>query len=231
MSHDPVLRAAKLTSCGQMWDEQYIRNLAKYYKQVEEYKAGRPIPDLLDISRPEVDILVEKYIPKTRFDPNMVADTVAGNGSEEAEEEDQEDAEEDEEEDREPSAPPKAPSPKATKRRKTAKDAAEAKKASLTKEPLVPVPTSSGKKAPTTGRLDATNGDDVEEEQIQKPKTPEKKKRATKKAKDSLAPEHDDKTKKAAAEELRSSPKGDSQGSQKKEKKSRKKRQSEVTIS
>lgn len=195
---------------------------------MEEYKAGRPIPDLNHISRAETDALVEKFIPKSRFDPNIAPDALEGHSDEEAEEEEQGD---EEEESREPSPPPKAPSPKATKRRKTAKDAAEAKKASQTKETPALMPTPSGKKAATAGHSDETSGDEIEVEQAQKPKTPEKKKRVTKKSKDSLAPQIDDKSKKAATEEPRSSPKGDSQGSQKKEKKTRKKRQSEVTVS
>ncbi|MCJ1361765.1 hypothetical protein MMC16_000865 [Acarospora aff. strigata] len=207
-----------------MWDERYLKNLAKYYKRVEEYKAGRPIPDLENIPDEEANALIEKYIPASRRYVELPIDV-----ADVAEEHSDEEVEEDEQgaEDEEPSPPPRAPSPpkspKATKRRKTAKDAAEAKKSSP-----ITVPGSSTRKAAMA--VHSAEEDDDDDDQSKKTKTPEKKKRGPKpKVRNSIGTGKEEKSKKLAPEEPKSSPKGDSQESQKKEKKSRRKRQSEVT--
>lgn len=226
----------------QLWGNHYIGNLAKYREQVFEYKAGRGIPDLDNISEEAVKLLIEKHIPLSRRQAGHVLPDIVGDvAEEESDEEIEEVAHEDvleeveEEEDEEPSPPPKAPSPpkspKVHKRRKTTKDAAEAKKPSPIKETPIPVPGSSSKEAAAPVRsIDDEEDDDDEEGKGRKPKTPEKKKRGPKaKGKDSIAAEKAEKSKKEVVEEAKSSPKGESQDSQKKEKKTRKKRKSEAT--
>ncbi|KAI9879154.1 MAG: hypothetical protein M1830_009353 [Pleopsidium flavum] len=223
-----------------LWGNHYITNLAKYREQVEQYKAGKGIPDLDNISDEETNRLIEKHIPVSRRGalPDIVDEVAEEEVDEEMEEVDHEDVPEevDEEDDEETSPPPKAPSPpkspKATKRRKTTKDAGDAKKPSTFKETPIPVPGSSSKEAaaPVRNTEDEEDEEGEKEGKSKKAKTPEKKKRGPKaKAKDSA--EKAEKSKKEVAEEAKSSPKGESQDSQKKEKKTRKKRKSEATES
>ncbi|KAI9705944.1 MAG: hypothetical protein M1836_005350 [Candelina mexicana] len=195
----------------QLWRAHYIANLKTYNEEVKKYKAEKG--------------------EHAEIDDDAAAQLAAeGAAAEEAdselEKEAMSDDDVDQSDDKEKQVPPKTPSPpkspKTTKRRKLAKDSSPkpAAPAAPPKEtPILP---------PTMQTPVPLPGTESKVESTEAPgtKSPEKRKRTTKKAKagaEAVKEEAKD------IEEPKSSSKADSQDSQKKEPRTRKKRKSSAT--